>query len=148
MAQIVFRHFRVDPDVVDGDQRHHRVTGGGELTDIGAQVGAQARRSGAHLRVRQIQFCLFHGGRGAAQLGVVFLVAALLFARAISSRRSEIVPWSSRYRRSSRLLSWRALTSLACAARNDACAESMPAVLAPICRRVASRSCCRLFCWR
>ncbi|KAG0773090.1 hypothetical protein G6F22_015177 [Rhizopus arrhizus] len=86
MAQIVFRHFRVDPDVVDGDQRHHRVTGGGELTDIGAQGGDQARRSGAHLRVRQIQFCLFHGGRGAAQLGVVFLVAALLFARPLHFR--------------------------------------------------------------
>ncbi|KAG1585630.1 hypothetical protein G6F46_014834 [Rhizopus delemar] len=57
MAQIVFRHFRVDPDVVDGDQRHHRVTGGGELTDIGAQVGDQARRSGAHLPWRCLPRC-------------------------------------------------------------------------------------------
>lgn len=75
-----------------------------------------------------------------ARDAATLLVACSRSARAISSRRSEMVPASSRYSRSSRSLSCRALTSSACAARSEARADSMPAVLAPICRRVASRS--------
>ncbi|MNG05037.1 hypothetical protein D3C84_882090 [compost metagenome] len=51
-----------------------------------------------------------------------------------------MVPGSSRYSRSRRSRSCFDFSSLASAARCAACAESMPAVLAAICRRVDSRS--------
>ncbi|MNF96497.1 hypothetical protein D3C84_792890 [compost metagenome] len=75
-----------------------------------------------------------------ARAAATWLVAASRAARETSSRRTETVPGSSRYKPSSRWLSCFALSSLACAARRLACAEAIPAVLAPICRRVDSRS--------
>jgi hypothetical protein len=63
---------------VDRDQGHDRRTGGGELADIGAQISDQARRAYPHLCVGQIQFGFRQCGGGAAQMGVVFLVATFL----------------------------------------------------------------------
>ncbi|MCY1173095.1 hypothetical protein D9M73_132450 [compost metagenome] len=75
-----------------------------------------------------------------ALAAATWLMDSSRVARDISRRRSEMVPGSSLYRRSSRWMSWRALSSLAWDARSDACLESTPAVLAPTWRRVDSRS--------
>ncbi|MNF74553.1 hypothetical protein D3C84_565910 [compost metagenome] len=68
---------------MDRDQGHHRVAGRGKLPGFGAQVGDQASRTRMYLGVGQVQFGFLQGGGGAAQLGVVFLAAALLLARTL-----------------------------------------------------------------
>ncbi|MNK84472.1 hypothetical protein D3C87_1043210 [compost metagenome] len=78
-AKIVFGHVGADPHIVDGDQGHHRSTGGGELADIGAQIGDQAGRARVDLGIAQVQLGFFKVAGGAEQLGVFVFVTALLF---------------------------------------------------------------------
>ena len=87
MTEVVLGQIGADPDIVDGDQRQHRIAGGGELTDFGAQVGNQALRR-ARICVLARSSSAFSSVVGAAQFGVVFVTATFLLTRALHFGRA------------------------------------------------------------